>query len=222
MFRIRRQPVSASHPAKHLSPDRPFAWPNSGRKIMQQPFHIISQPGASWTTERIAGVGFVGLLHVIAIWAILNGLAQKFVKIVEPPPIAWTQPVTHQPPPPPAPPIPHVQPTEPTTTAVPLPRFTIQSQDPPQVIGSTTPTRAAAAACGRYLCVGNLQHTLSSRLPAACATVGRAGQRAARSDDLGNRRGHRRNRRPIERFCRSRPDGDGLGHRALEVQTGDP
>jgi protein TonB len=42
------------------------------------------------TPERIAGIGFVLLLHVIAIWAIVNGLAQKIVKAVEPPPIVAT------------------------------------------------------------------------------------------------------------------------------------
>jgi protein TonB len=44
---------------------------------MQQPIHTITQPGARWTNERIVGVGFVGLLHVVAISAILTGLTPR-------------------------------------------------------------------------------------------------------------------------------------------------
>ncbi len=107
---------------------------------MRQPVHSMLQPGTRWTTERIVGVGFVALLHVIAIWAILSGLAQKFVKAIDPPPIAWIPPIPHQPPPQPAPPMPHVEPTVPTTTvAIPPPQFTIQQPTPPQVSGSTIP-----------------------------------------------------------------------------------
>ncbi len=52
---------------------------------MQQPIHAIMQPGARWTTERVAGVGFVGALHVIAITAILTGLAPTIIRIVQKP-----------------------------------------------------------------------------------------------------------------------------------------
>ena len=105
---------------------------------MQQPFHVIAQPGLRWTTERIAGVGFVVLLHVIAIWAIANGLAQKIVRAIEPPPIVFTQQPTHQPPPPKAPPMPHVDPVQTTLAiAVPPPVFTIQQDiSQPSVTGS--------------------------------------------------------------------------------------
>jgi len=95
---------------------------------MQQPFHLTAQPGARWTNERIVGVGFVALLHVIAIWAILTGLVQKIVKTIDPPPIIWTAPVPHPPPPTTtAPRIPHVNPTDHTTrqVIVPPPTFTI-------------------------------------------------------------------------------------------------
>ena len=54
---------------------------------MQQPIHVLTQPAARWTNERIVGVGFVALLHVIAVWAILSGLVQKYVKPADPPPI---------------------------------------------------------------------------------------------------------------------------------------
>ncbi|HVV63854.1 MAG TPA: energy transducer TonB [Rhizomicrobium sp.] len=49
---------------------------------MRQPIHQINASGSRWTSERIAGVGFVGLLHVIAIYALVTGLAQKIVKAI--------------------------------------------------------------------------------------------------------------------------------------------
>jgi protein TonB len=49
---------------------------------MRRPIHQINAPGSRWTSERIAGVGFVGLLHVIAIYALVTGLAQKIVKAI--------------------------------------------------------------------------------------------------------------------------------------------
>ncbi len=52
---------------------------------MQQPIHAIMQPGARWTTERVVGVGFVGVLHVIAVAAILTGLAPTIIRIVQKP-----------------------------------------------------------------------------------------------------------------------------------------
>jgi periplasmic protein TonB len=52
---------------------------------MQQPIHTIMQPGARWTPERVVGVGFVGVLHVIAITAILTGLTPAIIRIVQKP-----------------------------------------------------------------------------------------------------------------------------------------
>jgi protein TonB len=43
---------------------------------------MISAPPSRWSRERIIGVGFVGLLHVIAVYALVTGLAQKIVKAV--------------------------------------------------------------------------------------------------------------------------------------------
>lgn len=109
---------------------------------MREPVHFILQPGTRWTNERIAGVGFVALLHVIAIWAILNGLAQKFVKVIETDPIELIVPVTHQPPPPPAPPMPHVDPTDTATrVTVPPPPINIANDARKVIAGSidTTP-----------------------------------------------------------------------------------
>jgi protein TonB len=52
---------------------------------MQQPFHALTKPGARWTTERFIGVGFVGVIHVIAITAILTGLTPTITRIFERP-----------------------------------------------------------------------------------------------------------------------------------------
>jgi protein TonB len=99
---------------------------------MQQSFHLTAQPGARWSNERIVGVSFVALLHVIAIWAILNGLVQKIIPKIEPPPITWLQPAKPILPTQPAPRLPHVDPTDHTTRQViaPLPTFTIDDGQP--------------------------------------------------------------------------------------------
>jgi protein TonB len=57
---------------------------------------MMSAPQSRWTTERIVGVGFVGLLHVVAVYAIMTGLAQKIVKAVQPDLIVTMEPVKEQ------------------------------------------------------------------------------------------------------------------------------
>jgi len=105
---------------------------------MQQPFHLTAQPGARWSNERIVGVGFVALLHVIALWAILNGLVQKFVKPVDPPPIAWIIPDKHPLPPQPAPHMPTVELEDPhTTVIVPPPPINIAPDSHMRIDGGT-------------------------------------------------------------------------------------
>ena len=52
---------------------------------MQIPIHAMSAPGSRWTTERIVGVGFVGFLHLLAIYALVMGLAPKIYKAIEQP-----------------------------------------------------------------------------------------------------------------------------------------
>jgi len=61
---------------------------------MRQPIHAISAAPSRWTTERIVGFGFVGLLHVIAIYALVTGLTQKIAKYI---PHEFTVDFTHQP-----------------------------------------------------------------------------------------------------------------------------
>jgi protein TonB len=98
---------------------------------MQQPIHTLTRPTARWTNERIVGVGFVALLHVIAVWAILAGLVQKYVRPADPPPITWIEPEKHEQPPPTQPKMPTVDPTDTSRQVlVPPPIFVIDDGEP--------------------------------------------------------------------------------------------
>ena len=108
---------------------------------MKQPIHAISQSPAM-TPERVVGIGFVGVLHVIAIWAIIAGLGQQILKIVDPPPIIATIDDPQKPPPsPPAQPPKVFLPNASTTEAVKPPIFTIQDDPAPRVPIQTGPTQ---------------------------------------------------------------------------------
>jgi len=76
------------------------------------------------TPERIAGIGFVAVLHVIVIWAIVTGLAQKILKPVPPDPIQMIEIKPHELPPPPK-----VKPPE-----VQLPQHQSNVVAPPQIV----------------------------------------------------------------------------------------
>lgn len=69
---------------------------------MDYPFHAMSGR-KEMTPERIVGIGFVGLLHIVAIWAIMNGLGQKFYHAVIQPDITLIIPTSVDRPPPPKP-----------------------------------------------------------------------------------------------------------------------
>ena len=96
---------------------------------MRQPNHAISGHAMSagrkeMTPERIAGIGFVAVLHVIVLWAIVAGLVQKIAQAPPPGPITATfDPVKpeHPPTPPKVPDsdLPNVKPVE-TVQAPPL------------------------------------------------------------------------------------------------------
>ncbi|HVU19827.1 MAG TPA: energy transducer TonB [Rhizomicrobium sp.] len=105
---------------------------------MHQPIHAISQPGARWTTERIVGVGFVAVLHVIAIGAILTGLTPVIIRIAENPihllPDKQTETVVPLKPLKPIRDSELPKPSEPV--AVPKPTFTIAPDRPGAIQGS--------------------------------------------------------------------------------------
>jgi len=64
---------------------------------MNQPIHLISAPASRWTTERLIGVGFVGLLHLVAIYAIVTGLVPKITRIIQPDLVVTMDPVKDKP-----------------------------------------------------------------------------------------------------------------------------
>src|SRR5262249_17895839 len=76
------------------------------------------------------------VLHVIAIWAIIAGLGQQILKIVEPPPINVTIDEPHKaPPPPPAQPPTVTLPNTSAVEAVKPPIFTIQDDTAKRLTG---------------------------------------------------------------------------------------
>lgn len=119
---------------------------------MRAPIHAINAIGGrkEMTPERIVGVGFVGLLHVIAIYAIVVGLVPRIVHREEPKgPIVLQVENEH--------PRPTVKPVEikpvdlPTTTTleIPPPRIDIAPDASPPPVGGeikTSPTVIAPPA----------------------------------------------------------------------------
>jgi len=48
---------------------------------MERPVHnVIAEPSQRLTTARMVSIGFVALLHVLFVYALITGLAQRFVK----------------------------------------------------------------------------------------------------------------------------------------------
>jgi protein TonB len=123
---------------------------------MRQPIHAMSAGRKEMTPERIAGIGFVAMLHVIVLWAIVAGLMQR---IASPPPVgpitATFVPVKPVPPPP-APKVPVVTVNDPLTASVPKPIIDIKDDTPtrtdakpePTPLGPVTPTVADTPAAG--------------------------------------------------------------------------
>jgi protein TonB len=84
------------------------------------------------TPERIAGIGFVVLLHIVAIWAIVSGLVPKVFAPPPPPDIVLVKVPDKEVIPPPAPKMPPVNLANPTTADnVPPPLIKFQPDEPP-------------------------------------------------------------------------------------------
>jgi protein TonB len=121
------------------------------------------------TPERIVGIGFVGVLHVIAIWAIVTGLGQKIMRAIEPPPITVTFDKPKTPPPPTQVLPPNVElPIVTPIVTVPPPVVTIVDEPPPPVSGNTTsePPHRAVIADSAASGIGGT-HTIPPYPPAA-------------------------------------------------------
>lgn len=126
---------------------------------MRQPIHAVGgRP--EMTPERIAGIGFVVVLHVIVIWAIVSGLAQKIVRAVEPKDIVVTMLPHDLPKPPPVKPpdvrLPDVPldtvppPVVDITPVVQTPLAPVQPQTPPTQTASIAPDTAAAGVASTH------------------------------------------------------------------------
>jgi protein TonB len=113
---------------------------------MKTPIHMISAPTSRWTTERIFGVGFVGLLHVVAIYALVTGLAQKIVKAVQPDLQVTVLPVKEQQQTPITPPKLPDLPSTPMDQSVPPPEFQIATDTSSQINVVKTPNQVVATA----------------------------------------------------------------------------
>jgi protein TonB len=112
---------------------------------MQQPIHALAGRRREMTPERVAGLGFVGLLHVVAIWAILTGLVPKIVQVIKHDDLVLVRTREKEVPPPPMslkppPRIPTVTLSMERRVAVPPPVIDI-ARDPPPVTGDPTPPK---------------------------------------------------------------------------------
>ena len=135
---------------------------------MQQPIHAIMQPGARWTTERIVGVSFVGLLHVIAITAVLTGLTPTITRFIDRP--IHLIPVKTEPVLPPKP----VQLIEDSNlpklaapVIAPKPDFTVEQDKADQIPGSKTDTPPQPPAADTYATGIVNTHTIPGYPPIA-------------------------------------------------------
>jgi protein TonB len=110
---------------------------------MRQPIHAMSGGRRQMTPERLVGIGFVAVLHVIVIWAIVSGLVQKIVQAPPPGDITARFVPDKAPPPPPAPKmpdvnLPNVKPVE-TVQAPPPLDIRDDDQDHGKIIASLPP-----------------------------------------------------------------------------------
>jgi len=103
---------------------------------MLRPQHAIlqAQGASAMSPRRMVSIGIVGLLHVAFIYAIITGLAQRFVKAL--PPVIEARIIQQPVEPPktqPLPPPPMVQPTVVQQPTIPPPDIVIQQDAPPPV-----------------------------------------------------------------------------------------
>jgi periplasmic protein TonB len=104
---------------------------------MQQPIHAIGQR-REMTPERVIGLGFVGILHVVAVSAIVLGLQQHFTKTPDTP-FRLIDVKTHeQIKPIVKPSLPKVDLSDPRQVEVPPPRLVIQQDKTPGITDATT------------------------------------------------------------------------------------
>lgn len=127
---------------------------------MQHPVHAIGSARREWKTEHLVGIGFVVVLHIFAVYAIVSGLGNQIVRAVAPPDLVVQLPhdedkplVKRDAPKPPTvevpkyseptvvPPVVNIETTETTQQLAPA-----QPQQPTQVATIASDTAASAVA----------------------------------------------------------------------------
>jgi protein TonB len=112
-------------------PNRIPASGEIGETKMQIAQHaILNSHSSGMTPKRAMTIGAVGLLHVAAIYGLMNGMIAKVFQPV-PPPIIVTMEKAVDTKPIPVPPQPQLrQPAEPREATIPVPELTIANTDP--------------------------------------------------------------------------------------------
>lgn len=133
-------------------------------------------------TKRAAGVGVVILLHILLIYALINGLARKVVEVVKAPlETKIIQDIKPPPPQPPPPPPPKLPPPPPLT--IPPPELvTAPPPVPPPVtatvarVPALAPPHVATAAPASYTPTAQSGSCTPPEYPAASERLGEAGK----------------------------------------------
>jgi periplasmic protein TonB len=126
---------------------------------MQRPLHAVSQAQSQrMSRQRMAAIGAVGVLHVIFIWALVTGMAQKIVKVL--PPELQVEVVTTPPAPPTPPSVPKpVQLAPADVPQVPPPVIDIQQSAPTAPVQVTTNTASPGPVAPANTSVSGVMNT---------------------------------------------------------------
>jgi protein TonB len=130
-------------------------------------------------TRHLTGIGIVIAFHVVLVWALINGLAQRVIEIAKRPlEVKIVQEV--KPPPPEAPPPPPPQLDTPAMPTVPPPEVNIAAQPPQQnvmqVAAVPSPPQAKPAPQPQQASTAPVVQASSCREPEYPAASARAGE----------------------------------------------
>jgi protein TonB len=110
---------------------------------------LIGVRSATITPRRAGIITGVGVLHVLAVWALISGMTGAITKFIPPDMIVTLSPTIDPQtvPPPPKPVL--VQPAQPTNATIPKPELDIASSEPPPIsVAPSNPARPPAADSG--------------------------------------------------------------------------
>jgi periplasmic protein TonB len=110
---------------------------------------LVGVRSGAMTPRRAGIITGVGVLHVLAVWALISGMTGAITKFVPPDLLVTVTPTTDPQtvPPPPKPVL--AQPAQPTDAAIPKPEIDIATGEPPPITaGPTNPATPPAADSG--------------------------------------------------------------------------